>query len=745
MFPAGLEKKKCTLSALGRLCKQSLLAAVVISQFMLPPMHAIASNHMAPPEKTAPVATPAPVSSAKKDPKAAGKSTTKKAPSSSAGKISAKPLKPDTGLPAYYQKSAPLKPLDKDALAKARRAFAAAREGAWSLAREQARASGDPMVIKLIRWANMARPATNASYGELANFVRENPDWPQQDDLERNTEDNLPADLSDQNIIDWFRQYPPHTFEGTRRYARALINRGDETKARAEIRARWINGPVPSIQQGDFLQEFHQYLTRADHRDRLDRLILDEHYDAAESMLKFVGDDYRALGEARIALGTRSPGVDGAVSRVPAKLINDPGLILERIRWRRRNSLDMDAATLLASVSPAASRDDVWWNERQIIARKMLDAGNIKVAYRIVAHHGHVSGLTAASAEWMAGWLSLRYLNDPATALRHFQAMVKNVETPISLARAYYWAGRAAQSAGQKDLAVEYFQHAARYKSTFYGMLSNTRLNAKPVLNLASDERNENDRSDQLLASTEMWQAASRLVEIGGPALYYANYFMIRLRNDLTGARAFGMLGRLALKSGQIAESVKIGKEAINDRNILLPEIAYPVRNTLPTAPEPALIHAIIRQESLFNPSVRSPVGAMGLMQLMPDTARAMAKTEGLRHSTDMLVRHPEHNVKLGSAYLQSLVRRYDGAYILAIAAYNAGPSRVNSWIASFGDPRSRNIDPIDWIERIPYNETRNYVHRVMENLQMYRARLHHNQAALDIDADLRRGRIQAE
>jgi len=643
-------------------------------------------------------------------------------------------------LPKNYQKSSPLPALNDDAKTKARRAFQAAKEGAWTLARELAKDSGDPMVMKTIAWANMARPATNAPFTAIAAFIRDNPDWPQQDDLQRNAEGAIPADLTDRGIIDWFQQFPPLTFDGTRRYAQALIQQGQEDKAKAEIRRRWIEGPVPTNEQQAFLKDYKKYLTQADHRERLDRLIWGEHYDAARLMLRLVDADHAALAEARMALAEKSPGVDSALKRVPATLANNPGLTFERVRWRRRNDQEQEAAQLLATVSGRDSRQDEWWNERQVLARKMLSDGNIKLAYKLVSNHGHQSGQNFASAEWLSGWLALRYLNDPTTALSRFKNMMKSVSTPISQSRAAYWAGRAAQTAGQKEESIRNFQKAAQFDSSFYGQLAITKLSEKAFLTLHNDGRKPDDNSGEQIIGTALYQAANRLVEIGGPALYYANYFIIRLRNDATGGRGFDVLGRLALKSGQPGEAVKIGKAALND-NFMLPDIAYPAHQPMPAAPEAALIHGIIRQESLFNPIVRSPVGALGLMQLMPDTARAMAKNQGLRHSTEMLTRQPDYNIHLGSAYLQHLISQYDGSYILAIAAYNAGPSRVNRWIGDFGDPRQNNIDPIDWIERIPFTETRNYVHRVLEALQIYRARFQQGKAPLNLDQDLRRGR----
>ena len=729
--PECQNKDFATLSALVPLRKQRMRVAGLLGAFFLwLPM--LAGAEPPPPAAVKPVTAVPQKQAEKPTPKPAKKTTVQ---------ATQDPAPPVRSLPKHYQKSPALPALTDAAKTKARRAFQAAQEGAWSLARDLARDSGDPMVMKTIRWANLARPATNAPFTEIAAFVHENPDWPQQDDLKRNAEGALPTDFTDRGVLDWFESSPPLTFDGTRRYAQVLIRQGQTDKARAEIRRRWIEGPVPTTEQGDFLNDYRQYLSGADHRERLDRLIWDEHYDPARAMLRLVDADTRAVAEARLALAERTPGVDGALKRVPAALNNDPGLLFERIRWRRRNGNDLEAAQLLANVPPKDSREDAWWNERQTLARRMLDAGNVKLAYKLVSAHGHQAGLPYANAEWFSGWLALRYLNDPTTALHRFKNMMKKVETPISLSRAAYWAGRAALAAGQKDEAASLFKKAAGYDSTFYGFLAAGRVAEKPSLVLHNDARNnQQDHSGDQIIGTALYQAASRLVEIGGPALYYANYFMIRLRNDAPGGRAFEAIGRLALKSGQPGEAVKIGKAALND-NFMLPEIAYPVRSPLPSAPEPALIHAIIRQESLFIPTARSPVGALGLMQLMPDTARAMAKNEGLRHSTEMLTRQPDYNVRLGSAYLQSLVRRYDGAYILAIAAYNAGPSRVNNWIEAFGDPRQNNIDPIDWIERIPFTETRNYVHRVLENVQIYRARLQGGKANITIDQDLRRGR----
>ncbi|MEM6902717.1 MAG: lytic transglycosylase domain-containing protein, partial [Pseudomonadota bacterium] len=631
-----------------------------------------------------------------------------------------------------------------------RAAFKAIEQERWDEAYRLAQQGDQASVNKLINWLRLTKADSRSKrFADITAFLDKHRDWPGQRTLRRAAETTLPDDLADQMVVDWFRANPPQTLDGTKRYADALLDRGLTDEARTAIRQRWIDGPVPSGQQRAYLKRYGTHLVRADHSARVDRLIWGEHYDAAEAMLRHLPKDEQLLHTARLRLAEQSPGVDAAIRRVPAHLRNDPGLVFERARWRRKRDLNEGAAellTLAAEVVPG--RDDkpqvVWWAERDIMARRMLDAGIPGMAYKIAADHDFEPGLEFANLEWLSGWIALRVLDKPQLAAAHFKQLYDNVTTPISLARGSYWAGRAAQSMQDADAAFEWYAIASGFNTTFYGQLAANRLQrlngqtTPAVLDLREEPEVDRERR-QAFSRNEFVRLVSALDQIGDNASTQVPIFMSMLRKTAADEDDYRMIGELAMALKRPSEAIKTAKEAAKE-GFQLAELGYPQLNfrTEPIV-ETSLIHAMIRQESGFNPLARSRVGALGLMQLMPATAQQVARESGRPHNTTWLLTRPDHNVLMGMLYMNSLLRRFDGSYVLAVAAYNAGPTRVEEWIEAYGDPRLRAVDVLDWIERIPYRETRNYVQRVLEATQVYRARLAGGKGFVTLDNDLLR------
>jgi soluble lytic murein transglycosylase len=367
-----------------------------------------------------------------------------------------------------------------------------------------------------------------------------------------------------------------------------------------------------------------------------------------------------------------------------------------------------------------------------------MERGDFNLAYRIVKDHGQTSGVGLADAEFLAGFLALRFLDMPSEAFNHFHKLYRSVSSPISKARGAYWSGRAADALGQKEQAREWFQTASEFGTTFYGQLAAKHLGGRGHIDLPAEPRVSKAEATAF-ERRDVVRAARMLSEILGSNDSRVTAFVRRISLDAKAPSEYTLAARLAREVGRRDLAVAAAKDAAQE-NIFLVEAGYPMIKTDVGNPELALIHAIIRQESTFNTNVVSSAGARGLMQLMPGTAQLVATRLGIKkHQQGRLISDPDYNVRLGAAYLDEMIERFNGSYVLAIASYNAGPSRTRQWIETFGDPRTGSVDVVDWIELIPISETRNYVQRVMEAMLVYRARIHGDKAELNLDRELRR------
>jgi len=618
-----------------------------------------------------------------------------------------------------------------------RAAFAAAQENRWNEARELAELGGDPLPAKIIQWLDLTRLDTDASFEELAAFVESNPHWPDRAIIEAQAERVMPNGLPPEVVLKWFGDRMPHTVAGSIRRGRAMIAAGLAAEAIRPIRRDWVRLDMTAREEKEFLAHFESYLLPQDHVARLDRLLWDRDVGAARRMLNRVGAAHRALAEARIALMTRRSGVDAAIDRVPSELLNDPGLVYERARWRRRHGRAETAIELLDQPLAGPGRPDVLWPERRHAARLALQRGNVAAAYRLAKAHGATDGLAFAEGEWLAGWIGLRFMEEPKTAYAHFTRLYAGVRSSISRARGAYWSGRAAEALGDATLAQNWYETAARYPTTFYGQLAAHRLGQEPGMRFRSPpEPTEAQRA--AFAERELVRVIRMLALLGDTDR--AEPFILRLAEFAETPVEHALIAELATGIGRDDFAVLASKEARQRSGIELVEYLFPLRH-LPDSVgiEEALVLAVMRQESAFATDALSSAGARGLMQLMPATARQVARHVGLKYSKARLTEDPEFNIQLGSAYLEGLLRQFDGSYLLAIAAYNAGPARVQQWIRANGDPRTYGVDPVDWIEAIPFSETRNYVQRVLENLQVYRHRLGGPVLAFSLEQDISR------
>ena len=616
------------------------------------------------------------------------------------------------------------------------RAYAAADRGAWDEALAAAKAARNPALAKALQWRRMLEPRSGLSFGEISRFASDNPDWPQRTTLLRRAEEAIGLREDATQIYAWFQDKQPVSADGWMALSQALDQLGRRDELTATVRKAWREATFGSAQEKSFEARFGQHLRAEDHVARLDRMLWDRDLDGARRMMRLMDADHRALAQARIALIEDAGGVDAAVSRVPARLVDDPGLLYERLRWRRAKGLTAAAVELLGHRNADKGRPDLWWRERAILAREALDAGDHANAYRYINGHEAQAGSALADGEWLSGWIALRFLKQPQNALPHFEKLYANVTTPISLARGAYWAGRAEEAIGNAAKAESWYMKAAEHGTTYYGQLAAGKLGDKAARRLPPDPQ---PTTEDIAAfeKKEIVRVAQGLAEIGRADDATAFLMQLQAEGRTPGQKL--LAARLSDAIGQTHTTVALARRAAQDGVVLL-DSGYPVAHH-PSADglERALVMSIIRQESNFNTGAISRVGARGLMQLMPATAKSEARKLSLDFSEARLLSDPAFNVALGSNYLRSLIDDFGGSYILAIAAYNAGPSRSRQWVQRFGDPRTPGVDPVDWVEMIPFSETRNYVQRVLEGVQVYRHRLGVGDIAFNIEGDLRR------
>jgi soluble lytic murein transglycosylase len=589
----------------------------------------------------------------------------------------------------------------------------------WTKARELVQKSGDPAMATLYEWMLYRNDLTGLPFERIASFLKQHPDWPSQKNIQASAERNMPVNESPTNVLAWFSAHPPVTGEGIIKLLQAGQKIGQEKTAQELARGAWPEATISLEDQDRIMKEAPSLVGQDGHRRRLDHLLFNEKYTLARALARRLGNGYPELVEARIALSEEKPDGPSWVGRVPSSLQKDAGLLYERLRWRRRQDQDDGAMAILAAAPPASSitNPEDWWKERNILARRMIEKKNFAKAYALASRHENMEGTEYAEAEWLSGWLALRFMKKPSEALSHFQDMYGNVKTAVSKARGAYWTGRAYEAAGDKAKASEWFSRAAGYPKTYYGQIALLHLNKKapqlvPVK--ASREDIGKIQSRDMVIAIRIAEAAG----YKGLRIELVNAVIATLKAPSEFAAFSAALSNMGLKS----EAFRVAKKAAGE-NYFLGEAAYPSMEvyTKGLSVDQALVHAVMRQESQFDPEVRSPAGALGLMQIMPTTAQHIAGKRGWDNRTEWLTSRPLHNVRLGSAYLNDLIERFNGAYPLAIAAYNAGPSRVANWLDEFGDPRAGQTDWIDWIELIPVSETRNYVQRVMEGYVVYR------------------------
>lgn len=620
--------------------------------------------------------------------------------------------------------------------AKYRKAFHWAARGNWVMAKRHARRPNDPLLGKVLSWWELSRRGNGASFKEVASFISANPEWPHLRRLERRAEEAIDEKTPHEIVLRWFSSHPPITSDGMTALGKALITDGRSTEGEAVLRRAWIEGSFNRRSSRLFLKEYGKFFSEGDHWARLDNLLWRGRHQEAQPMMRRVKPDRRALALARMRLRRSHGGVDWAIKQVPQALLNDPGLLYERLRWRIRKGRSNDALETLATPLSDMVRPELWSRQRTRLARRLLADGRITDAWRAIKDHSVPIEHRAryAESEWLAGWIALRYLGEAKEALRRFSGLYGEVRYPVSRSRAAYWAGRAARSTGNSRRAVEWFHRAAIHPTTYHGQLAALEIGDRPRQPPPADLPDAHE--EQIYRNHELVRVVRMLDETGQRKL--VKTFILRLGEISKGQKERILAARLARSIGRPDLGVWISRRAQRS-GIVMIEHGYPLVPMPDGFPERALLMAVARQESNFDPSATSHAGARGIMQLMPATARGVARKLKIRYSRSKLTTDPAYNIRLGRSYLKEMLTRYSNSYILAVASYNAGPYNVKKWIRRNGDPRLAGIDPIDWIELIPFNETRNYVQRVLANLQVFRHRLQPGKVAVTLARDLQR------
>lgn len=626
-----------------------------------------------------------------------------------------------------------------------RSAIRAANGRDWTTLRQLRELARDEAVEDFVLWHLALAGETYVGFDTLNEAMTRLSDWPRANQIRYSAEAAIAISaLSWQARVDWFESIGGAvTGDGKAALAEALRQTGDRAAAVEMARDAWRSNTLTDETERDLFSRFGTDFTQDDHRARMDFLLWTSQRSASNRMRSRLTADYLSLADARIALKWGGRNVDAAVDAVPASLQDHPGLLYERARWRRARARNQDGATeLLVRIDgedvPAAGRDNLW-DERNIAMREALKDRDYRTAYRLAAPHGMTEGADFADAEWVAGWIALRFLNEPEKAAGHFQTMRAGVSTAISTSRGDYWNGRALEAMGQIEEAQTAYQLAAIHSTAYYGQLAAEKAGQTSIV--LSPTAMPTDEERVAFLARPLIIALRLLGEAGERGLF--RQFAYHIDDLLETSAEQVMLAEIANEYHLPDVGVRGGKAGLG-KGIIAPEAAYPVvsyplqRNV---NVETALVLALSRQESELNPRAISHANARGLMQLIPATARTQARREGLPYRTSWLTDDPGYNMTLGASHLDDLLNTFEGSYIMTAAAYNAGPRRPKQWVIDYGDPRNGEVDPVDWVELVPFSETRNYIQRILENVQVYRHRLTGEPAEIRISQDLSRGR----
>ena len=620
-------------------------------------------------------------------------------------------------------------------------------KGDFVAAGEAAQRSGDQAAIKLVELIYLRDHPNDAGYQRILNFLETAPKWPLSESLLKRAERSLYVNKeSSELILAHFAQRKPVTDEGSLALARALLATGDTAGARAQVQKVWADPEASAELEKQVAAEFGDLLTADDNKRRMWRLVYAQETNAAIRAAKRRPADYQKAAAVAQKLVRGEKGADKLYAGLPGSMREALGMRYALARYYRVNENYSKARDVLLGVPSNADKigdAEAWWIERRIVARRSIGLddpkGARKAAYKIAAAHGFADGDEAIEGEFLAGWIALRYLNDAETGLKHFQRLAAISTSRTEKARAGYWTGRAYEAMDDKGSAKAAYREASAYSTIYYGQLAREKIGLGKVPEEIESGK-ASSAAEAKIAKDEVVRAFKIMDEAGSKNDLYM--FLWSFANRFDNTDEMNAVASIVWDAGGATMAVRLAKAAAQ-QNIDIDSWGYPVR-ALPDWKqvgkpiEKPLVYALARQESEFNPNAGSKVGAQGLMQIMPGTAKLIAKQHGIKYNPSQLM-DPQLNVTMGAAHMGDLVADHGGSYVLTLVSYNAGPRRSREWIKEYGDFRAGQVDPIDWVESIPFQETRQYVQKVMQNLHVYRSRLA-PKTVRPMTADLMRG-----
>jgi len=608
----------------------------------------------------------------------------------------------------------------------AKNAFEHIDKKKWQTALKISKKARDKSLYNLINYLYLIKPINAASFYDYVSFINQNPNFPRISRLKYLAEHKINLKVNSPiSIKKWFAGTMPLSEFGKIKLGEIYLSEGNIEEGSKLIKEGWVKAKLSKSQLRYLRKKYKKIIKIEDNIRRADWHAWEgKHWDV-QRMLRYLPKDYTALYRARQLLMSRSYGVDNAIAKVPDKFKNDIGLKYDRLKWRRRRGrLDPSLEILFKIPKDPIKlvRPDIWWKERAILSRSLIYKKKYALAYRVSSEHSLEEGPEYADAEWISGWISLTFLNDPNMALQHFKNFYDNVGYPISLSRGAYWLGRTYKKIKNDKKANEWYAEASKYLNTYYGQLAFLEINKGEAFSLI-EQPTVSEKYEKEFKKNNIIGLIRLLKELDKDK--YSKDFLKHLANLNIEKGSEILAGKLSVEIGRYDFAIQIAKQASYEKrfyNVLnYPIIQTPKIVNNKQMPKAELVLAVIRQESEFDQKANSYAGARGMMQLMTYTAKLVAKQAKLPYSKSRLKSDPYYNIKLGSYYLAGLLEEYEGSYPFALAAYNAGPKRVKYWKKINKNPQKGEIDYIDWIELIKFKETRNYVQRVLENINVYR------------------------
>jgi len=596
----------------------------------------------------------------------------------------------------------------------------------WQTALKISKRAKDKTLYNLVNWLYLKQTTNSATFYDYSIFINSNSEYPRINRLRYLAEHKINLKTNTpKSIIKWFNGNDPLSDFGKIKLGEIYLLQGNKIEGSKLIKEGWIKAKLSKSQLRYLRKKYKKIIDISDNIKRADWHAWEAKHWDVQRMLRYLPKDYTKLYRARQLLMSGGYGVDAAIGKVPEKFKNDIGLQYDRLKWRRRRGRLDPSLEILFKIPKEPEklvRPEIWWKERAILTRSLIYKKKYAVAYKVASNHSLSEGREYAEAEWLSGWIALTFLEDSNMALRHFKNFYNNVGYPISLSRGAYWIGRTYKIINNKQKSDEWFILGSKYLNTYYGQLSFLEINPKKEFSLV-EQQAVSKKYQKEFNKNNLIKTIRLLRELNKTK--YAKDFLkhLAMLNIEQGSEILS--GKLAVEIGRYDYAIQISKKASYEKRFYN-ELNYPIISTPKIVnhkamPKPELVLSIIRQESEFDQKANSSVGAQGMMQLMTYTAKLVAKQAKLPYVKSKLKTNPEYNIKLGSYYLASLLEVYEGSYPFALAAYNAGPKRVKYWNKINGNPQKRKISYIDWIELIKFKETRNYVQRVLENINVYK------------------------